>query len=226
MCAALRAQQVDAALVLTEGLLKDMNAGNKASVVLVYVSSPLVWGVHVSGKSGLSNPGQLQGKTAAISRLGSGSHLMASVLADVSGLSADGLKYEVVGNLEGARKALAEGNADYFIWEKYTTKPLVDAGEFKRIGECPTPWPCFVLAANTTWSDWPGLPGFLKLLREKTHWVKNSEEAIPLIASKYGLKPGDVKEWRDQTQWLGMEWTEALRNEIIEKMKYYQLIQG
>jgi sulfonate transport system substrate-binding protein len=25
---------------------------------------------------------------------------------------------------------------------------MVDSGEFKQIGECRTPWPCFVLAAS------------------------------------------------------------------------------
>ena len=32
------------------------------------------------------------------------------------------------------------------------TKPLVDNGIFRRIADCPTPWPCFVIAVrdNTT----------------------------------------------------------------------------
>jgi hypothetical protein len=28
------------------------------------------------------------------------------------------------------------------------TKPLVDKGIFRRIGDCPTPWPCFVIAVR------------------------------------------------------------------------------
>ena len=36
------------------------------------------------------------------------------------------------------------------MWEKFTTKPLVDSGEWRRVGECVTPWPCFVVAATNT----------------------------------------------------------------------------
>ena len=28
------------------------------------------------------------------------------------------------------------------------TKPLVDNGTFRRIADCPTPWPCFVIAVR------------------------------------------------------------------------------
>jgi len=223
MCFALRNKEVDAAIVLTEGILKDIDSGNQAQILMVYVSSPLVWGIHVAGTSYLENGRQLSGKKAAISRYGSGSHLMTSVLADTQGIPASQVQFEVVGNLEGARQALALGSADYFMWEKYTTKPLVDSGEFKRIGECPTPWPCFLLAANSSFSSWPGLPGFLKILREKVEWVTHDEQAIETIANRYNLQVGDVREWRSQTQWMGLEWSSALREDIVQKMSYYGL---
>jgi ABC-type nitrate/sulfonate/bicarbonate transport system substrate-binding protein len=34
------------------------------------------------------------------------------------------------------------------MWERFMTKPLVDKGIFRRIGDCPTPWPCFVIAVR------------------------------------------------------------------------------
>ncbi len=40
------------------------------------------------------------------------------------------LKFEVVNDLNGAIKALTEGSADYFMWEHFTTKPLVDKNIF------------------------------------------------------------------------------------------------
>ena len=58
------------------------------------------------------------------------------------------MKFEIVGNLTGAREALKNGTAEAFMWEKFTTKPIVDAGEFKRVGESYTPWPCFVIAGR------------------------------------------------------------------------------
>ena len=56
------------------------------------------------------------------------------------------LQFKVVGNLQGGIDALVNGEADYFMWEHFTTKPFVDNGTFRRIGNCPTPWPCFVVA--------------------------------------------------------------------------------
>ena len=58
------------------------------------------------------------------------------------------MDFEVVNNLDGARSALKSDQAHIFLWEKYTTKFLVDQHEFKRIGEYPTPWPCFVISAT------------------------------------------------------------------------------
>ena len=57
-------------------------------------------------------------------------------------------EFEVVGDLQGARKALKNKEADLFMWEKFTTKPLVDSGEWSRVAEVPTPWPCFSVAAS------------------------------------------------------------------------------
>ena len=34
------------------------------------------------------------------------------------------------------------------MWERFMTQPLVDKGIFRRIADCPTPWPCFVIAVR------------------------------------------------------------------------------
>ena len=70
-----------------------------------------------------------------MSRMGSGSHLMALVAARQRG--APDPEFEVVGDLQGARKALKNKEADLFMWEKFTTKPLVDSGEWSRVDEVP-----------------------------------------------------------------------------------------
>ena len=58
--------------------------------------------------------------------------------AQQRGWQPDRLKFEIVGDLEGARRALAKGSADVFMWEKFTTKHLVDHGEWRRVGEVRT----------------------------------------------------------------------------------------
>ncbi len=224
MCKALRNEAIDAVVVLTEGILKDIDTGNPAKILQVYVDTPLIWGIHVAAGSKISSQEELVGKIAAISRVGSGSHLMVNVLADNLGWNTEGLKYEQVGNLDGGRTALKAGTADYFLWEKYTTKPLVDNGEFKRIGELPTPWPCFVIAANPEFSTWVDLANFMQLLEAKAQWVKTAPEAVQLLATNYGLQETDVIEWRKQTGWFGVRWTEKLEAEITTKLKKFRLI--
>ena len=58
------------------------------------------------------------------------------------------MRFSKVGNLTGAREKLANGKVDVFLWEKFTTQPLVDSGEFRRIGERIVPWPAFVVCAR------------------------------------------------------------------------------
>ncbi len=43
MCASLRNGEVDIAIVLTEGIIKDIAAGNPSKIVQTYVKSPLIW---------------------------------------------------------------------------------------------------------------------------------------------------------------------------------------
>ncbi len=226
MCAALRDETLDMAIVLTEGILKDIQEGNKSEVVEVFISSPLIWGVHVAAKSQYTSIDELKDTTAAISRPGSGSDLMTKVLADNHNWPKDDIKTEVVGNLEGGRKALREGSADYFLWEKYTTKPYVDNGEFRRLGECPTPWPCFVIATSKRFmAENPEVvTAVIELVREKTEWVKEAPEAIAVIAEQYNLNPADVADWRMQTQWMQTRWSEDLEQKILVEMRKFGIV--
>ena len=77
MCEMLRKNETDIAVLLTEGIIKDIVAGNDCSIIQVYVKSPLIWGVHVTYNSDYDTIHDLKNTKAAISRLGSGSQLMA-----------------------------------------------------------------------------------------------------------------------------------------------------
>ena len=149
MCKALREGEIDLAVILTEGIIKDIIAGNPSKIVQTFVQSPLIWGIHVANNSKYQNIEDIKGTKAAISRFGSGSHLMAYINAQNNNWDIDkDLDFEVIKNLDGALKGLNNGVGDYFMWEKFTTKPYVDKGIFRRIDECPTPWPCFVIAVR------------------------------------------------------------------------------
>ncbi|MCB0470911.1 MAG: ABC transporter substrate-binding protein, partial [Flavobacteriaceae bacterium] len=140
---------IDIAVILTEGIIKDIVDGNPSKIVQVFVESPLIWGIHVGAQSQYKTIEDLKGTKAAISRYGSGSHLMAYVNAENHDWNLEeDLKFEVIKDLDGAVEGLTSGKADYFMWERFTTKPLVDQGVFRHVGNCPTPWPCFVIAVR------------------------------------------------------------------------------
>lgn len=200
---ALRQQEIDIALVLTEGIVTDIINGNPSKLVQFYVNSPLVWGIHVPANSDIQHLDDLKKRPFAISRKGSGSHLMASILAQDLGWEPDDLIFEVVGNLTGARKAMAEGTAFGFLWEKFTTKPYVDNGEFRRIGVLPTPWPCFSIAVREEFllQNESAVQQLLTILNHVCSSWKTQEELPKRIAERYQLELTDVQQWLSITEW-------------------------
>jgi len=76
---------IDIAVLLTEGITKSILEGLDVKILEVYVTSPLHWGIHVPYHSDITKVDQLENQTFAISRKGSGSELMAYVLADREG---------------------------------------------------------------------------------------------------------------------------------------------
>ena len=121
MAAALRAGELDAAMLLTEGAVAGAAQGG-FKIVSLYTVSPLIWGIHVPAGSDLRNVEDVRGRRYAISRRGSGSHLMSFVHAREQGWSTDDLDFVVVGTLQGAIDAFTSGKADVFFWEKFMTQ--------------------------------------------------------------------------------------------------------
>lgn len=205
MTKALRAGEVDVVLALTEGLVTDLHRGNPSRLLGTYVSTPLTWGVHVrSGNAALQSMADLdKDATYAVSRMGSGSHLMACVDAHARGVDPQGLLLEVVGGLDGARQALRDEQADVFMWEKFTTKFLVDSGEWRRIGEVPTPWACFSIAATNLALEksGPQLLRMLEVVRGEAQSLRASADCAQTIGTMYGQHEEDIVEWLTTVKW-------------------------
>lgn len=195
--------QLDVAIALTEGAVAGVINQQAAKVLQFYVTSPLVWGIHVAAQSPWQEVSQLEGKRYAISRMGSGSHLMAFVHAQKQGWDPGRLSLVTVGGIEGARKALAQQEADVFLWEKYMTKPLVDNGEFRRVGECPTPWPCFIVVASSKiLQKQPGaVAAALCTVQETCRQFMADSQAPQQVANRYHLQEQDAQAWFQQTTW-------------------------
>ncbi|MGV3588877.1 MAG: substrate-binding domain-containing protein [Adhaeribacter sp.] len=199
----LRRGDLDVAVLLTEGIVADIAKGNPSKIISVYVASPLIWGIHVPAQSDLNSVAELADKQYAISRMGSGSHLMAFVNAQQQGWDPNNMELVLVGDINGARKAFQNNEADVFMWEKFMTKPLVDSGEFRRVGECPTPWPCFVIAARQEiiHNHTPELQQLLAVIHQANQAFMQNPQAPQLVAEKFNLKPEDATTWFKATNW-------------------------
>lgn len=214
---ALRNKEIDVAIILSEGIIKDIIAGNPSKIVQTYVHSPLVWGIHVAANSPYQSIEDLKNTKAAISRLGSGSQLMAYINAEKQQWDTKSLEFEIVGDIEGAVNALKEDRAQYFMWERFTTKPLVDKGVFRRVGNCPTPWPCFVIAVReeVLENDLNVVREMLKVINTKTISFKEVPGIEMLLAKRYDQKLEDIKEWLEITSWSESQ----LTSEEVEKIQ-------
>lgn len=204
MCKALRNGDIDMAVILTEGIVKDIVEGNPSKIVQVFVQSPLIWGIHVANDSKYTSINDLKGTKAAISRYGSGSHLMAYINAQNNDWNLEeDLNFEVVKNLDGAVEGLVDGKADYFMWEKFTTKPIVDKGVFRRVDNCPTPWPCFVIAVRDEFieNNLEELNTILGIINNTTSDFKSIPSIDKTISNRYDQKLEDVQEWLNLTEW-------------------------
>ena len=237
MTKALRENEIDMAVILTEGIIKDITEGNPSKIVQIFVESPLIWGIHVAQDSAYKNLSELKGQKAAISRYGSGSHLMAYVNAlKLKWNTASDLQFEVVKDLDGAVESLSRKEADYFMWEKFTTKPLVDEKIFRRLGDCPTPWPCFVIAVRDEFilNEKETLQNILKTINAITSSFKEISQIDRIISERYQQKNEDVKAWLELTKWsqknIDPETVEAVQNQLLklniisEKWAYVQLV--
>ncbi|PHR11967.1 MAG: ABC transporter substrate-binding protein [Aequorivita sp.] len=228
MVRALRKKDIDMAVILTEGMVRDIINGNDSKIVQVFVKSPLLWGIHVAAASDYEEVGDLKGTKAAISRFGSGSHLMAFVNAENHDWDLkNDLKFKVIQDLDGALEGLPKGNGDYFMWEKFMTKPYVDNGTFRLVGESPTPWPSFVIAVRNDIlkNEAESVKAILKVINGTTANFKNHPNIDAMIAKRYGQKIEDVREWLILTEWSDRQLTSKELKNIQQKLVELDLIE-
>jgi ABC-type nitrate/sulfonate/bicarbonate transport system substrate-binding protein len=220
--------ETDLAIILTEGMVKSISQGNPSKIVMEYISSPLLWGIHVAAGSPRQSVSELKDDRVAISRLGSGSHLMAYINADNQGWDPAQLQFETINNLDGAVESLSNGSGAYFMWEHFTTKPLVDEGTFKWLGDCPTPWPCFVLAATNAFLEENSgiLDHILEVINTYTSEFKQIPSIDRTLSNRYGQKLEDIQEWLSKTIWGKEQVSEKTLNEVQSRLFDLNLVDG
>ena len=213
MISNLKDNKVDLIVALTEGLVCDIAKGSDLRILGTYVSTPLCWAI--SGKGRLASGSasrldesvdvpadisDLKGKTFGISRYGSGSHLMAYVLATQRGWNPQkDINFRVEGKFKQLRDSVNAGNTSAFMWESFTTKPFHDNGECTRLGDISTPWPCFMVAGLNTviTSKLHSIRSALAAVREAAGIFHNeAASTMPMtISRRYNLQHSDAKAW-------------------------------
>ncbi len=189
--------ELDIVSILTEGTVRAIAKGLPVTIIQIYVESALQWGVFVPGPSAIGHESELDGARIAVSRFGSGSHLMAYIQAERMGWSIDPEQFVVVKDLAGAIDAFAAGEADLFLWDQFMTSPLVADGRFRQVGVQETPWPSFVIAARN------------EILTGRTTAVGRVVDAVvdaagaftarddgpDIVADRYGIDTDQAKAW-------------------------------
>lgn len=197
----LESGELDVVSILTEGSVAAIASGLPVTIVQVYVSSPLQWGVHVPANSGITEEAQLEGQPIAISRFMSGSHLMAFVQAERLGWTITPEQFKVVGNLGGAREALLSGKAVNFLWDRYMTQSLVDSGDFRRVAVHSTDWPSFVIAVrNEVLHGRTAEVGqVIDAVIDEAQKLHSRNDVIETLTQRYELTPESAQAWLDTT---------------------------
>eukprot|EP01138_Halocafeteria_seosinensis_P007239 gb/GECG01007402.1/.p1 GENE.gb/GECG01007402.1/~~gb/GECG01007402.1/.p1 ORF type:complete len:508 (+),score=60.96 gb/GECG01007402.1/:1-1524(+) len=207
----LRNGDIDVAFALTEGIVNHALQGmsdksspeeDEITIISPYIATPLTWGVIVGYDQPYERLRDLQGLPIAVSRMGSGSHLMSVVLAEREHWDKQKLDFTTQNDFRTLRKSVNTpvhaGGAGFFLWEYFTTKPFVDAREVRFIDSIQTPWPCFMVAARKNWAkeNRDLINRFLATLRQSSkEFVLDPVSAIQEIRTHYGLTTEDARSW-------------------------------
>ncbi|TFK40169.1 hypothetical protein BDQ12DRAFT_648506 [Crucibulum laeve] len=192
--------EIDIAIALTDPLISGIANGSKAyKLVGSFVSTPLNWAVTTGKDSKFNEIADLKGTTIGISRQGSGSQTMAYVMALQQGWPTDDLTFQVNNDIRGLINSVNDGSTSAFMWEWFTTKPFVDAGEARFIGSVPTPWPSWLIAAHPERASHDAVRKFLDTL---TTYVgafdskeKRASEDVEFIKANFGYPVEDINAW-------------------------------
>lgn len=225
MTRALREGEIDMCILLTEGIITGIIRGNPSKIISEYVITPLTWGIHTGINNPLDNYQDIFSKKYAISRFGSGSHLMAIVDANSKGQQLDKAQFNIIKNLDGALDSLGKLETDVFYWEKYTTKPWVDKGILKRVGEYLTPWPCFLIAAteDILKKSPEAVIRALRTIHDACDRFMLDDGSIGRVAQRYEQQEKDVARWFHSTEWAIHGW---VSDKMIKSVIYHLKLAG
>lgn len=203
MCQMLRDDELDMAVLVTEGAVRDILNGGPHRIVSTFVKSPLPWGVHVPAGSRLHKPKDLVGVPFAISRSGSGSHLMAMLYAQRHGWTPRAEDLIVVHNMEGAAQRMRTGEPIIFLWEEYVTARYVDAGVMRKVDVIKGDWPGFVIVAREGFlrTERETMNTALRVLKRSERVMKTADDLVERVIRNGGFSAARAGAWLEQVRW-------------------------
>lgn len=203
MTAALERGDLDMAILLTEGFLSAVSNGLQAKIVKTYIESPLVWGIYSGAQNTIDPWLQKANLRYAISRFGSGSHLMAMVHAQQRGLAIEDEQFQIVQSLHGGLDALTSGTSDVFYWEKFMTKPFVKSGQLQKIGEFQAPWSGFLTVASHQAMERSETPikAILDSMIPECIEFKDNHTNLRQLRNRFQMTEEEAQFWLNETQW-------------------------
>ena len=127
----------------------------------------------------------------------------------------------VLQTFEKLRAAVNAGDADFFMWEHFTSKRYHDLGEVRRVGDIYTPWSSWkIVAATALTGQGGGGPDerlgdlFAKLDRGVEHFNRNPDEAVEYISTKLDYTAADAREWLKTVRFPSK--VEGVKAEVVE----------
>jgi hypothetical protein len=214
MIAALRNNEIDVAIALTDALIAGITRGEEYRLVGSFVETPLNWAVVTGKDSPYKSISDLKDVTIGISRVGSGSQVMASVMAMQQGWKDEkgdvkNPNFQVNKDIDGLIESVNDGTSGAFLWEWFTTKPFADEGKVRFIGSVLTPWSAWSIAAHTSpeRADPDKVRAFVATLGEYVRAfdsdTSREKDNVDYIKKIFGYPEVDIRAWMDTVKYIG-----------------------
>ena len=106
------------------------------------------------------------------------------------------------------------------------TKPLVDKGIFRRVADCPTPWPCFVIAVRNEFleNNRQTVANILEIINNTTAEFKEIPSIDRTLSTRYHQQLEDIKEWLSLTRWSQKNISEKVLNNVQNQLFNLKII--
>ncbi|MBL4643744.1 MAG: ABC transporter substrate-binding protein, partial [Flavobacteriaceae bacterium] len=98
---------------------------------------------------------------------------------------------------------------------------------FRRLGDCPTPWPCFVIAVRdeVLENNPEEIKEILNTINTQTRNFKETQGIDKVLANRYKQQLEDIQQWLSITEWESKNpISEELIDEIQNKMQTFGVI--